>query len=133
MPPALRRRPEFHGSTLAVRARVGGLATQLGYAGAHCVAHLAAAVSLLLLLELVSGGPGGGGCWAGAGAQGVDGRSGARLAGQGKRGMRVAPCRPANHAPPAPARPLARLPAPGQAIEALSRYEGVGRDGYHSL
>lgn len=54
VPPALRRRPEFWGSTLAVRARVGGLATQLGYAGAHCLAHLSAAVSLLLLLELVS-------------------------------------------------------------------------------
>lgn len=53
LPPALRRRPEFHGSSLAVRARVGGVATQLGYAGAHCAAHLAAAVSLLLLLELV--------------------------------------------------------------------------------
>ncbi len=51
----LRRRPEFHGTSLAVRARVGGLATQLAYAGAHCLAHLTAAVSLLLLLELVSG------------------------------------------------------------------------------
>ena len=55
VPPMLRRRPEFHGTSLAVRARVGGLATQLAYAGAHCVAHLTAAVSLLLLLELVGG------------------------------------------------------------------------------
>lgn len=71
VPPMLRRRPEFHGTSLAVRARVGGLATQLAYAGAHCVAHLTAAVSLLLLLEL--------------------------------------------------------------AIEVMIKYEGVGRDGYHSL
>lgn len=56
MPPALRKRPEYHGSTLSVRARVGGFATQLAYAGAHCLAHLTAAVSLLLLLELVRGG-----------------------------------------------------------------------------
>jgi hypothetical protein len=36
-----------------VRARLGGLATQVAYAGAHCLAHLSAALSLLLLLELV--------------------------------------------------------------------------------
>lgn len=71
VPPALRRRPELHGSTLAVRARVGGLATQLAYAGAHCAAHLCSAVWLLLLLEL--------------------------------------------------------------AIEVMMKFEGVGRDGYHSL
>ncbi|KAI7840166.1 hypothetical protein COHA_005949 [Chlorella ohadii] len=71
VPPVLRRRPEFHGTSLAVRARVGGLATQLAYAGAHCLAHLTAAVSLLLLLEL--------------------------------------------------------------AMEVMIKYEGLGRDGYHSL
>ena len=71
VPPALRRRPEFHGSTLAVRARVGGLATQLVYAGAHLTAHLLSAVSLLLLLEL--------------------------------------------------------------GIEVMMQYEGIGKDGYHSL
>ncbi|EFN54256.1 hypothetical protein CHLNCDRAFT_135803, partial [Chlorella variabilis] len=71
VPPMLRRRPEFHGSPLAVRARLGGVATQLAYAAAHCLAHLAAAISLLLLLEL--------------------------------------------------------------AIEVMIKYEGVGRDGYHSL
>ncbi len=54
-----------------MRARAGGLATQLAYAGAHCAAHLFCAVWLLLLLEL--------------------------------------------------------------AIELMIKYEGVGRDGYHSL
>ncbi|KAL4423131.1 hypothetical protein ABPG77_004814 [Micractinium sp. CCAP 211/92] len=71
VPPAFRRRPELHGSTLSMRARAGGLATQLAYAGAHCAAHLFCAVWLLLLLEL--------------------------------------------------------------AIELMIKYEGVGRDGYHSL
>lgn len=52
IPQSLRRRPEFSGSGLAVRARLGGLGTQLTYAGLHCVTHLAAAVGLLLLLEL---------------------------------------------------------------------------------
>jgi hypothetical protein len=54
VPPMLRRRPELHGSPLAIRARLGGASTQLAYAAAHCLAHLLAAVGLLLLLELVS-------------------------------------------------------------------------------
>lgn len=52
VPLALRQRPEFHGPPLSMRARVGGLVTQLGYSGAHCAAHLCSAVWLLLLLEL---------------------------------------------------------------------------------
>lgn len=52
IPPALRQRPEFHGSPLAVRARLGGLATQLAYGVAHTLAHLSSAVALLLLLEM---------------------------------------------------------------------------------
>ncbi|GAB4822190.1 hypothetical protein N2152v2_009236 [Parachlorella kessleri] len=52
VPPSLRRRPEFHGSSMAVRARTGGFATQLAFALAHSLAHLLSAVSLLLLLEL---------------------------------------------------------------------------------
>ena len=52
IPPALRRRPELHGSPMAVRARVGGLATQVVYALTHCLAHLSSAIGLLLLLEL---------------------------------------------------------------------------------
>ena len=50
--PAARRRPEYRGFALAVRARLGGLPAQLAYAAAHTAAHLSAAITLLLLLEL---------------------------------------------------------------------------------
>lgn len=36
------------------RARHGGLATQLVFAGAHLGMHLTAAISLMLLLELAT-------------------------------------------------------------------------------
>jgi hypothetical protein len=52
VPPAARRRPEYKGFALAVRARLGGLPTRLAYAGAHAAAHLSAAITLLILLEL---------------------------------------------------------------------------------
>ncbi|KAK2079809.1 hypothetical protein QBZ16_002204 [Prototheca wickerhamii] len=50
--PADRQKPELQGSGLAVRARVGGFSTRIAFAGLHVVAHVVAAVSLLLLLEL---------------------------------------------------------------------------------
>lgn len=71
VPPAARRKPEYRGFALAVRARLGGLPAQITYAAAHTAAHLSAAITLLLLLEL--------------------------------------------------------------GVETVMRYEGVGRDGYHSL
>lgn len=47
------KRPEYNwGSSVAVRARLGGLGSQLSFALIHLAAHLIAAVSLLLLLEL---------------------------------------------------------------------------------
>jgi len=52
IPPAARRRPEYKGFGLAVRARLGGLPTRLAYAAAHATAHLSAAITLLILLEL---------------------------------------------------------------------------------
>ncbi|KAH7619432.1 hypothetical protein NADE_006274 [Nannochloris sp. 'desiccata'] len=52
IPPAARRRPEYKGFALAVRARLGGLPTRLAYATAHAAAHLSAAITLLILLEL---------------------------------------------------------------------------------
>lgn len=121
----LRRRPEFHGTTLAVRARVGGLATQLVYAGAHCLAHLTAAVSLLLLLELVG---------AGAGAFMVGGLCGL---GSCAAGRHASSCRKREprlllrmqHTIAATLLPPSLL----QAMEVLIKHEGVGGDGYHSL
>lgn len=71
IPPAARRRPEYRGFALAVRARIGGLPATLAYALVHAAFHLSAAVCALLLLEL--------------------------------------------------------------GVETVIRYEGVGRDGYHSL
>jgi hypothetical protein len=52
IPPASRRKPEYKGFALAVRARLGGLPTRLAYATAHAAAHLSAAITLLILLEL---------------------------------------------------------------------------------
>lgn len=52
IPPSARRKPEYKGFALAVRARAGGASAQLTYAVAHAATHLSAAIALLLLLEL---------------------------------------------------------------------------------
>ena len=52
VPAVQRRLPEYYGFALAVKARLGGVAAQVTYAGLHALAHFSAAVSLLLLLEL---------------------------------------------------------------------------------
>ena len=52
IPPAARRRPEYTGFALAVKARMGGFSAQLFYATIHAFLHLSAAISLVILLEL---------------------------------------------------------------------------------
>lgn len=69
--PAARRKPEYRGFPLAVKARMGGFPAQFIFALAHACCHFFVAISLLLLMEL--------------------------------------------------------------GIETVIRYEGVGKDGYHSL
>lgn len=50
--PAARRKPEYTGFALAIKARMGGLSAQIFYATIHAMLHLFAAIALLLLLEL---------------------------------------------------------------------------------
>ena len=50
--PAARRKPEYRGFALAVKARMGGFSAQLLYAITHALFHLFTAIALLLLLEL---------------------------------------------------------------------------------
>lgn len=50
--PAARRKPEYRGFALAVKARMGGISAQLIYSIVHALFHLTAAIALLLLLEV---------------------------------------------------------------------------------
>lgn len=52
IPPAARRKPEYTGFALAVKARMGGISAQLFYATIHALLHFFAAIALLILLEL---------------------------------------------------------------------------------
>eukprot|EP00889_Picochlorum_renovo_P008589 jgi/Picre1/35619/NNA_003080.t1 len=47
-----RRKPEYRGFALAVKARMGGISAQLIYSIVHALFHLTAAIALLLLLEV---------------------------------------------------------------------------------